>query len=66
LCERICPEQAITSVHFNNNKWFVSETRFGPLVHARMGAGEENSGQAGYRNQKKSKGNCQQETSADL
>lgn len=44
LCERICPEQAITSVQFDNNKWFVSETRFGPLVHARMGAGEENSG----------------------
>ncbi len=44
LCERICPEQAITSVQFNNNMWFVSETRFGPLVHARMGAGEENSG----------------------
>jgi MinD superfamily P-loop ATPase len=44
LCERICPEQAITSIQFNNNKWFVSETRFGPLVHARMGAGEENSG----------------------
>ena len=44
LCERICPEQAITSVQFNNNKWFVSDTRFGPLVHARMGPGEENSG----------------------
>jgi len=44
LCERICPQQAITSVQFNNNKWFVSDTRFGPLVHARMGAGEENSG----------------------
>lgn len=44
LCERICPEQAITSVQFTNNKWFVSDTRFGPLVHARMGAGEENSG----------------------
>ena len=44
LCERICPEQAITSVQYNNNKWFVSETRFGQLVHARMGAGEENSG----------------------
>jgi MinD superfamily P-loop ATPase len=44
LCERICPEQAITTVQYYNNKWFVSETRFGPLVHARMGAGEENSG----------------------
>lgn len=44
LCERICPEHAIASVQFNNNMWFVSDTRFGPLVHARMGAGEENSG----------------------
>ncbi|SHF01264.1 MinD superfamily P-loop ATPase, contains an inserted ferredoxin domain [Mariniphaga anaerophila] len=44
LCERICPEQAITSVQYNNNKWFVSDTRFGLLVHARMKAGEENSG----------------------
>src|SRR5690606_5716443 len=34
----------ISTVQYNNNKWFVSETRFGPLVHARMGAGEENSG----------------------
>lgn len=44
LCERLCPEEAITSLQYNNNKWFVSDTRFGPLVHARMGAGEENSG----------------------
>lgn len=44
LCERICPEEAIISVQYNNNKWFVSQTRFGTLVHARMGAGEENSG----------------------
>lgn len=44
LCERICPEEAITSVQKLNNKWFVSETRFGSLVHARMGPGEENSG----------------------
>lgn len=44
LCERICPEQAITFVQFNNNKWFISKTRFGMFVHARMGAGEENSG----------------------
>lgn len=27
-----------------NNQWFVSESRFGPFVHARMGPGEENSG----------------------
>lgn len=44
LCERICPAEAITSVHNLNNNWFVSETRFGSLVHAKMGPGEENSG----------------------
>ena len=44
LCERICPEQAINSEKNNNNFWYVAETRFGPFVHARMGAGEENSG----------------------
>jgi MinD superfamily P-loop ATPase len=44
LCERVCPENAIESVHNNNNHWFVSETRFGKLVHAKMGPGEENSG----------------------
>ncbi|NOR65195.1 MAG: P-loop NTPase [Candidatus Scalindua sp.] len=44
LCERICPVQAISSVRSNNNRWFVSDTRFGTLVHAKMGPGEENSG----------------------
>jgi len=44
LCERLCPVQAISSVQSNNNYWYVSDTRFGILVHARMGPGEENSG----------------------
>ncbi len=44
LCERICPVGAIHSEKNNNNFWYVSNTRFGTLVHARMGAGEENSG----------------------
>jgi MinD superfamily P-loop ATPase len=44
LCERICPVDAIQTIQYRNNKWFVSDTRFGPLVHARMGAGEDNSG----------------------
>lgn len=44
LCERICPVEAITSEQYNNNSWFISDTRFGKLVHAKMGAGEENSG----------------------
>jgi MinD superfamily P-loop ATPase len=44
LCERLCPVQAITSVQSTNNSWYVSDTRFGTLVHAKMGPGEENSG----------------------
>jgi MinD superfamily P-loop ATPase len=44
LCERVCPEETITSTRNNNNYWYISETRFGTLVHAKMGAGEENSG----------------------
>lgn len=44
LCERICPVQAIHSERNNNNFWYVSNSRFGTLVHAKMGAGEENSG----------------------
>lgn len=44
LCERICPTEAITTIQNWNNNWFVSQTRFGTLVHAKMGAGEENSG----------------------
>lgn len=44
LCRRICPEEAIEITHYNNNRWYISDTRFGKLIHARMGAGEENSG----------------------
>lgn len=44
LCERVCPLGAIASQRNMKNQWFVSATRFGPFVHAKMGAGEENSG----------------------
>jgi MinD superfamily P-loop ATPase len=44
LCERTCPNGAITSTRSRNNEWYISDTRFGPMVHAHMGPGEENSG----------------------
>jgi len=44
LCEKKCPANAITSIRNNNNYWYVSETRFGIMVHAKMSPGEENSG----------------------
>jgi MinD superfamily P-loop ATPase len=44
LCERLCPENAVKSEKSKNNFWMISETRYGKMVHAHMGAGEENSG----------------------
>jgi MinD superfamily P-loop ATPase len=44
LCEKICPVQAIASKRNDNNFWYVSNSRFGTLVHAKMAPGEENSG----------------------
>lgn len=44
LCARFCPENAIALVSHENNHWFISDTRFGVLVHAEMAPGEENSG----------------------
>lgn len=44
LCEKICPMEAITSKKNKNNYWYVSDTRFGPFIHAKMCPGEENSG----------------------
>lgn len=44
LCYKICPSNAIIKTQNQNNKWFVSKTRYGTFIHAKMGAGEENSG----------------------
>lgn len=44
LCERLCPNEAISTISTFNNQWFISNTRFGTLIHAHMGPGEENSG----------------------
>jgi len=44
VCARFCPKQAIEMVRESGGDWFVSETRLGPLVHARLAPGGENSG----------------------
>jgi MinD superfamily P-loop ATPase len=44
FCSHICPEDAITMEEAFSGDWFVSETTYGPFVHARLGIGEENSG----------------------
>ena len=44
VCVDFCPEQAIEFPVSTCGEWFVSDTRFGPMVHARLGIAEENSG----------------------
>jgi MinD superfamily P-loop ATPase len=44
VCVRLCPVQAIDFPERTCGEWFVSDTRCGPLVHARLGAAAENSG----------------------
>lgn len=44
VCVHFCPEKAIAFPENTCGEWFISDTRFGPLVHARLGIAEENSG----------------------
>ena len=36
-------------------EWFISETRFGPLLHAKLGIAEENSGKLSIFGRKQAK-----------
>lgn len=44
VCVWFCPEKAIDFPVKSCGQWFLADTRFGPLVHARLGIAEENSG----------------------
>jgi len=44
VCVHFCPEDAIDFPVSTCGEWFVSDTRCGPMVHARLGIAEENSG----------------------
>lgn len=44
VCAYFCPFEAINMSEKVAGKWFVSDTRFGPLVHAKLGIAEDNSG----------------------
>jgi len=43
-CFYQCPEDAIRMEEQHAGRWFRSDTRFGPLFHAHLFAGQENSG----------------------
>lgn len=44
VCVDLCPEGAIDFPRKTCGRWYVSDTRFGPMIHARLGIAEENSG----------------------
>jgi MinD superfamily P-loop ATPase len=44
FCSHICPVGAIKMEKNLAGEWFISHTRFGPMVHAKLGIAEENSG----------------------
>lgn len=44
VCVRFCPVQAIGFPERLCGEWMISDTRFGPMLHARLGTAAENSG----------------------
>jgi MinD superfamily P-loop ATPase len=55
VCSYICPEEAIKMEKSISGEWFVSQTKYGPFVHARLGIAEENSGKLVTEVRKKAK-----------
>lgn len=44
VCYYLCEQGAIEFSENLSGHWYISESRFGPMVHARLGIAEENSG----------------------
>jgi MinD superfamily P-loop ATPase len=44
VCHYFCPEKAISFEQKVCGEWFISDTRHGPMVQAKLGIAEENSG----------------------
>ncbi|MFC1676168.1 ATP-binding protein [Planctomycetota bacterium] len=44
VCVEFCPVDVIEFNDSINGQWFISDTRFGTMVHAKLGIAEENSG----------------------
>lgn len=55
VCSHICPVEAINMEKNISGDWYVSRTKYGPFVHARLGIGEENSGKLVTEVRKKAK-----------
>ena len=44
FCFHICPADAIAMKENLSGEWFISNTKYGTLIHARLGIAQENSG----------------------
>ena len=44
FCSHVCPAEAVIMKENLSGHWFISNTRYGPLIHARLGIAQENSG----------------------
>jgi MinD superfamily P-loop ATPase len=44
FCSHVCPTDAIAMNECKAGDWFISDSKYGPLVHARLGIAQENSG----------------------
>jgi MinD superfamily P-loop ATPase len=66
VCVRFCPVDAIEFKHTVNGQWFISDTRFGPMVHAKLGIAEGNSGKLVSLIRKEAKGIANEQNSSFL
>ena len=62
VCVRFCPAEAIDFPEKVSGEWFVSETRHGPMVHARLGIAEQNSGKLVSRIRKEARDIAEKES----
>ncbi|RKX69494.1 (4Fe-4S)-binding protein, partial [candidate division WOR-3 bacterium] len=44
FCYHICPVGAVRTTDHRSGEYFISTTKYGPMVHAQLGVAEENSG----------------------
>lgn len=44
VCEFVCPHGAASMIVAECGEWFISQTKVGPMAHARLRPGKENSG----------------------
>lgn len=60
VCVHFCPEKAINFPERRCGEWMISETRFGPMVHARLGVAAENSGKLVSTVRREARSLCEQ------